>query len=164
MNLLYHHNDNFSIFVFRVLIIGLFATSTTYIYGTLLTANGNLKELNKMAFITMLINIGLNLLLIPHFQALGSAFSSITAQLFAAFFQIYLSIKIFHFQINKKFLFQLALLLFIAAIIVSHFIPNWLVGAVIIGIICAIIILLSRAIDIKMFLSVIRSKTTKSEE
>jgi len=167
MNLLYHHNDNYSIFVFRVLIIGLFATSTTYIYGTLLTANGNLKELNKMAFITMLINIGLNLLLIPHFQALGSAFSSITAQLFAAFFQIYLSIKIFHFQINKKFLFQLALLLFIAiiaAIIVSHFIPNWLVGAVIIGIICAIIILLSRAIDIKMFLSVIRSKTTKSEE
>lgn len=164
MNLLYHHSDHYSASVFRVLIIGLFATSTTYIYGTLLTSNGNLKELNKMAFITMLINIILNIILIPRFQALGSAFSSITAQLFAALFQIYLSFKIFHFKLNKIFLLQLGFILLItisSACLVSLFVSNWLLGTLIIIGISGIVILLTKTIDIKMFLSVLRLKSVK---
>ncbi|NSW45001.1 MAG: oligosaccharide flippase family protein [Bacteroidales bacterium] len=164
MNLLYHHNDDYSVAVFRVLIIGLFATSTTYIYGTLLTSNGNLKELNIMAFITMLINITLNLILIPRFQALGSAFSSITAQLFAAIFQIYLSLKIFHFKINKKFLLQLMFILvftIVTACIVSLYISNWLIGSTIIITIGGLVIIFTKAIDIKMFISVLKSSKTE---
>lgn len=160
MNLLYHHSDNYSASVFRVLIIGLFATSTTYIYGTLLTANGNLKELNKMAFITMVINIGLNLLLIPRLQALGSAFSSITAQLFAAIFQIFLAMKIFHFKFNKKFLIQLLLIIVITVIsayLISHWVRNWLIGSFIIFTIGGIIVLITKTIDLKIFWSVFKS-------
>lgn len=162
MNLLYHQSDNYSVNVFRVLIIGLFATSTTYIYGTLLTSNGNLKELNKMAFITMLINIILNIILIPRFQALGSAFSSVTAQLFSAFFQIYLSLKIFHFKLNKKFLLQLASILLISissACLSNLFISDWLSGSFIIIVASGVVIFITKAIDIKMFLSVIRVKS-----
>ncbi|MGQ9848160.1 MAG: oligosaccharide flippase family protein [Bacteroidales bacterium] len=164
MNLLYHHSDRYSISVFRVLIVGLFATSTTYIYGTLLTSNGNLKELNKMAFITMLINIILNLILIPRFQALGSAFSSITAQLFAAFFQIYLSFKIFHFKLNKIFLLQLGFVLLItisSACLVSLLVSNWILGSLIIIGISGIVILLTKTIDIKMLLPVFHLKLSK---
>jgi len=164
MNLLYHHSDNYSATVFRVLIIGLLATSTTYIYGTLLTANGNLKELNKMAFITMIINIVLNLILIPRFQALGSAFSSITAQLFAAFFQIYLSLKIFHFKINKKFLLQIMFILIITVVtayFVSLYLSNWLMGSIIIVMVGGMVILFTKAIDIKMFISVLKSSKTE---
>jgi hypothetical protein len=47
--------------VFVFLILGLIPISVTYIFGTLLTANGNLKALNLMALTGMIVNISLNL-------------------------------------------------------------------------------------------------------
>ncbi len=167
IKLMYHHGDDYSANVFRVLIIGLFATSTTYIYGTLLTANGSMKELNKMAFTTMVINIGLNLFLIPRFQALGSAFSSITAQLFSAFLQIFIAMKIFHFKFNKVFIGQFIVVLIAtagAALLTRHFIPGWFLGSIITAGFGGIIILATKTIDIKMFWVLFKNKATPKEE
>ena len=55
--------------VFGILMICFVFISTTYIFGTLLTANGNLKTLNKIAFGGVVLNIILNLILIPKYQA-----------------------------------------------------------------------------------------------
>lgn len=153
MDMLYHHNDDYSTNVFRILIIGLFATSTTYIYGTLLTANGNLKELNKMALITMIINILLNLILIPYFQALGSAISAVTAQLFSAFYQIILANKVFNIKTNKKFIWQILLFLIVTlffGICCYNYINNWLLSIFLIGIIGIILIFATGIVNIKM--------------
>ena len=51
--------------VFRILMGSFVAISTTYIFGTLLTANGSLKVLNIVAASGVLINVVMNLLLIP---------------------------------------------------------------------------------------------------
>ena len=59
--------------VFGLLMGCFIPISTTYVFGTLLTANGNLKELNIMAATGMAINIILNLFLIPYFYSTGSA-------------------------------------------------------------------------------------------
>jgi len=162
MGLLYHGNDiQYSSKVFRILIVGLFATSTTYIYGTLLTANGNLKELNRMAFITMILNIGLNLLLIPRFHALGSAVSSVTAQLFAAFYQMYLARKIFSFNRNLTFFKQLIVFItitVITSIACQYFIHSWLLGSVIIGAVGCLLIIVTKIIDIRMIPQLIQKK------
>ncbi len=153
MDTLYHHSDDYSTNVFRVLIIGLFATSTTYIYGTLLTANGNLKELNKMALITMIINIVLNLFLIPQFQALGSAISAVTAQLFSAFYQILLSNRIFNFKTNIRFVLQLFLYIIFSGtigIFCCYYINNWLLSIAIIGMTGVITIFFTGVVNTKM--------------
>lgn len=158
MDLLYHHYDDYSANVFRILIVGLFATSTTYIYGTLLTANGNLKELNRMALITMLINISLNLILIPRFQALGSAISAVTAQLFSAFYQIILSNRIFKFKTNITFIGQLILFVLVSLTIglcCHYFVNNWILSILLIGITGLLLIFITGMVNIKMLLKLV---------
>jgi len=117
MNLLYHEHLKDSSIIFGLLMICFSAISTTYIYGTLLTANGNLKYLNMMAFGGMILNISLNLILIPRFDALGAAVSSLITQFLTASTQALLTYKIFKFKVDYKFLAALAIFIVLAAVI-----------------------------------------------
>ncbi|HSH53045.1 MAG TPA: oligosaccharide flippase family protein, partial [Bacteroidales bacterium] len=65
INLLYHHHVETSATIFGILILCFLGISTSYIFGTLLTANGNLRMLNFMAVGGVLVNITLNIILIP---------------------------------------------------------------------------------------------------
>ncbi|MBL8001043.1 MAG: oligosaccharide flippase family protein [Flavobacteriales bacterium] len=82
---------------FAVLIWCFTAVCTTYIFGTLLTASGDLKALNWMAACGMLLNIGLNLVLIPRYQALGAAWASLITQSLTALVQVLLAARKFRF-------------------------------------------------------------------
>ena len=66
--------------VFSWLIASFPAWCIMYIYSTLLTANGNLKTLNYIAFGGVLLNLSLNFYLIPHFKATGGAVTSFITQ------------------------------------------------------------------------------------
>src|SRR4030095_13166943 len=57
--------------VFVVLMCCFVPIASTYIFGTLLTANGSLKQLNIMASLGMVVNILLNLYLIPKMEVFG---------------------------------------------------------------------------------------------
>ncbi|MBL7922823.1 MAG: oligosaccharide flippase family protein [Bacteroidia bacterium] len=98
MGLLYHAHVRESAAVFMLIINCFLAISSVYIFGTLLTANGNLKQLNFVAMGGMLMNIILNLLLIPRYQAIGAAVSSVLTQFITAGAQILLAHKIFQFH------------------------------------------------------------------
>ena len=100
MDLLYHHDITESSPVFGILILAFIPIASSYIFGTLLTANGSLKALNIMSFGGMILNIILNLILIPKYQAFGSAIASIFTQALIAVIQIIISYKIFNFRIN----------------------------------------------------------------
>ncbi len=105
MDLLYKGNHiEESASVFRILMCCFIPISSSYIFGTLLTANGNLRQLNSMAVIGMVINIVLNFILIPKFSALGAAISSISTQLLTALAQIYMAQKAFEFRKNYRIL------------------------------------------------------------
>lgn len=99
------------------------AISITYIFGTLLTANGNLKQLNFMAISGIAINLILNFILIPKFFAYGSAYSSVITQFFTALVQIYLSYKIFKFKVNKRLILSLFFFI-IGVILINYFTVN----------------------------------------
>jgi len=122
MDLLYDSHIQESAAVFRLLMGGFVAVSATYIFGTLLTANGNLKELSILAFFSLLINFGINLLLIPRLLALGSAYASLITQFFTAIAQIILVQRIFKFRINYKYIFNL--LLFITGVVLFNIISR----------------------------------------
>lgn len=98
MDLLYHAHVKESAAVFRIVMSCFLAISSVYIFGTLLTANGNLKQLNMVAFMGMVLNIGLNFLLIPYYKAVGAAWAGMITQFITAGLQIALAHKIFGFR------------------------------------------------------------------
>lgn len=102
MGLLYQVHVEESAKIFSLLMLSFIAVSTTYIFGTLLTANGNMKQLNTMAAFGMILNISLNFLLIRQFEAYGSAISSMITQFLTAIIQVIIAQRIFKFKINYK--------------------------------------------------------------
>jgi O-antigen/teichoic acid export membrane protein len=95
MDLRYTEHTEFSAPVFALLIGCFVAVCTTYVFGTLLTAGGNLKHLNRMAAGGAVLNIGINLVLIPRWQAQGAAMASLVTQVLMAAVQIGLAAKLY---------------------------------------------------------------------
>ncbi len=89
--------------VFPILMGSFFCLSTTYVFGTLLTANGSLKQLNLVAAAGVIINILLNLIVIPRFQSVGAACTSLCVQTVTAFAQYLLCEKIFHLRLGWRY-------------------------------------------------------------
>ena len=92
----YHEHAAVYVPVFRVVIFGLIPIGITYIFGTLLTAGGYLRQLNIFAAVSLLLNVVVNLVLIPRFGAVGSAWASLTAQTFMAMAQLMLAVRLFN--------------------------------------------------------------------
>lgn len=74
--------------------------SMNYIYGTLLTANGNLRLLNTIALGGFLTNLILNIIAIPRFGASGAALTTLITQLLVFLLQYYSSRRIFELHIS----------------------------------------------------------------
>jgi len=131
MHMLYRENVDQSAIILSCLMTGFVGISVTYIFGTLLTANGNLWQLNIMALITLCLNIVLNIVLIPHYQALGSAVSSMCTQIFAAAAQVFIAWRMFNLKTDFKLLLKLAsfIILMVAFSMLSVNISgNWIVN------------------------------------
>ena len=107
MQLMYHDHIFESASVYGVLIFGVMATGTSYIFGTLLTANGSLKELNIIAAISLIISLSLNAILVPSLYASGSAIANLSALSFSSIAQLLVVRKKFNFTLNKSFAFGL---------------------------------------------------------
>jgi O-antigen/teichoic acid export membrane protein len=95
--------------VFAILTCSFLGICITYIYGTLLTANGNLGILNTMATIAVVLNITLNLVLIKKFGITGAAIANAITQFFTAIFQIFTAKKIFRLKTDTSFLIRLGI-------------------------------------------------------
>ncbi len=137
--------------VFKILMCCFVPVSMSYIFGTLLTANGSLKQLNIMAGAGMLINIIMNLILIPKLSAVGAAISSITTQSFTALVQLFMAQKTFDFKKNIKLITMT--LLFIGLCIginytAYHLDINWMARFVIAAGSCFILAFSTRLIGI----------------
>lgn len=90
-----------SVEVFRLIIFGLIPISMNYLFGTLLTASGSMKALNITAAIGIVINVMVNLLLIPRMQACGSAVASFCTQFTVALLQFILAWRIVGFPLTS---------------------------------------------------------------
>ena len=130
MEVLYHSNTEHSSELLGILMTGFIGIATTYVFGTLLTANGSMKQLNWMAFAGMAINVTLNLILIPRYLAFGSAYASLFTQIATAIAQVILVTVIFKLKPNYLFLFKLLAFAGVSVIfaIVSQYFTNWFAG------------------------------------
>lgn len=130
MSVLYKSNTVYSSDILGLLMIGFIGIATTYIFGTLLTANGSLKQLNIMAFIGMVLNITLNIVLIPRMEAYGSAYASLITQLFTGATQLVLALYIF--KLKPPVIYLLQLFVFTGTVVmlatVTQSIEKWFLG------------------------------------
>jgi O-antigen/teichoic acid export membrane protein len=90
--------------VFGILMFCFLGTTTMYVFSTLLTANGSLKQLNLTALAGIGINFLVNLILIPRIQAVGSAYASLATQLLTAGVHILLVWRYFSLKVNYRFI------------------------------------------------------------
>jgi len=100
INLRYNDNIKAAAVSFGYLILAFIPISVTYIFGTLLTANGSLKQLNIMALVGLILNIVLNLIFIPKFKAEGAAIATLITQLITAKIQVLLVYYVFKIKVN----------------------------------------------------------------
>jgi O-antigen/teichoic acid export membrane protein len=130
MSLLYKSNTAYSSDILGILMIGFIGIATTYIFGTLLTANGSLKQLNIMAFSGMVLNVVLNLILIPRLQAYGSAYASLSTQIFTGITQLIIAIVIFRLKPELKYILQILIFTTFAIVmaILTKNMGNWIYG------------------------------------
>lgn len=116
MELLYNKHIEESAEVYRWLSFCFVPISMTYIFGTLLTANGSLKYLNIIAGLGMLMNIGLNFILIPLFQQNGAAITSLITQTVTAALQAWLALKIFKVKFDWNYCLKIVFYVFAVAV------------------------------------------------
>lgn len=103
--------------VFSMLMIAFPAFCINYIYATLLTAQGSLKQLIVVASVAVVINLGLNLVLMPRYGALGAAITCCVTMYYVAITNIFLSQKMIRLKTNIRWLLQY--LVFIILIVAS---------------------------------------------
>jgi O-antigen/teichoic acid export membrane protein len=97
LNWIYDANISESSKSFKWLMLGFFSLSINFIFGTLLSANGNFKVLNYLAAIAVLVNVGLNIILSPIYGSEGAAFIFFLTQTGVSITQFILVKKIIGF-------------------------------------------------------------------
>lgn len=146
--------------IFATLMFGFIPITTTYIFGTLLTANGSIKELNIMAFAGMVINVSLNLILIPQFQAEGAAYVSLSTQVLTALAQVLIAVRIFRLKVKWNII--LRILLYSGLVLVigyySRDIGNKVLGFVAMIVASTLVAFLIKLIDLKKLFNIVMDR------
>lgn len=161
MKLLYWNYVDSSAVTLRLLMTGFLGICTTYIFGTLLTSNGNMKYLNWMAAAGMVLNITLNLILIPRYQVIGSATASMITQILTGLSQAFIAYKVFKFKINIKLILSLAtffIVSFAITWIISSCDINWMLAVAIAGTISLLLAIATRLFKIKEMIALIKER------
>lgn len=171
MELLYTIQDNESIETYNLrisessrilqILMGSFVSiSITYIFGTLLTANGNLKQLNIVAAIGVIINLTLNFIFIPIYEAKGAAFTSLCVQIATCAIQLLIAKRIFNLKFGITFWLRIVsfIILLVASTSILKSINIYWIYSFLISLIAGILIaFITKMLDFKELKSLIIS-------
>ena len=158
MALFYNTNiDNYTA-VFRILIFCIIPISFTYIFGTLLTAGGYLRQLNIFAACSLVANIAVNIILIPRLGAVGSAWAGLTAQSLMAVAQLIAATVIFKIGFSKGYIIKL-LLFSLSVIALTRCTPymSWWLSLIVCTVAAIAMALLLKLINIREIIKTIKN-------
>jgi O-antigen/teichoic acid export membrane protein len=131
MHLLYPNSTAYWSRIFGWLMLNFIPISSIYIFGTLLTANGSLKILNTIAVSGAVLNVVLNIFLIPRYGALGATLATLVTQIAAAAAHIIAAYREFDFSYNLKDLLKVSVFI-LACLVVSFVIKmapfSWIIN------------------------------------
>lgn len=161
VDMLYTYSDPYWAQVLQVLFLAYGAVSLVYVYGSLLTANASIRALNIIALGGAIMNIALNWILIPQYQALGAAIATLATQWVVAVAHILVSYRILNVGFQWKEMLRVAV--FVAGLAGLYFFGSNAFSDVkinmalvsILGLLWAFVL---RSIDLKGMLTMLRSR------
>ncbi len=109
MEALYTDGNAYSGRIVQWLMLAFIPMSGTYVYGTLLTANGNLRRMNQIFAAGFMLNLTLNLVLIPSMAAEGAALATFITQSIVFLAQVVLAMRLLKLSWAPSLLMQLLL-------------------------------------------------------
>lgn len=140
MDLLYDQHVVASGQVLSLLLFSFIPMAGTYVFGTLLTANGSLKLLNYIALIGVITSIAINIVVIPIYGPYGAAAACLITQVLTFLFQLVLAIRTFKIRISiKQFSAGLAVISMLIAVGQFAGREDWMIGSSLlltIGMVC----------------------------
>jgi O-antigen/teichoic acid export membrane protein len=86
--------NSYTVLVLSTLIWSSISAGIIYVFGTVLTANGNLNKMNLIFFVGLILNLTLNLILIPKYGAWGAAITTLSTQSFVAVCELFLVFRL----------------------------------------------------------------------
>ncbi|MDB3906401.1 oligosaccharide flippase family protein [Crocinitomicaceae bacterium] len=109
LSLIYKNNVSESYEAFQLLMFSFIGMCATILYGTLLTARGNMRFLNSISAIGIVINITMNVFLIPDYGAKGAAVATVITQSLISAIQFVYSVRVIKvpFPVKEVILFVL---------------------------------------------------------
>lgn len=161
MQLLYHESTPYWSHIFGWLMLNFIPMSSVYIFGTLLTANGSLRILNYIALGGMVVNIVLNLILIPQHGAFGSTIATLITQILVAIVHVMAATK--HFKLDYRpaevgKLFGFA----VSCVAIGYFgmllqLP-WVLGITITVALCLLAAIATKLLPVAQFVALLKTK------
>ncbi|MCX6351633.1 MAG: oligosaccharide flippase family protein [Bacteroidetes bacterium] len=114
MVLLYGDAAKESAMMFGCLMFTFLALCTIYIFGTLLTANSNIRFLNISSAVGLVGNVILNIILIPKYQAMGAVVATLVTQLAVSGSQMLKAHQLFSIKIKMNSLLRSGVFILVA--------------------------------------------------
>lgn len=161
---LYHIRISESSKILQILMGSFVSISVTYIFGTLLTANGSLKQLNIVAATGVVINLTLNFIFIPIFEAKGAAFTSLCVQFATCAIQFVIAKNIFNLKLGFSFwirIFSFITLLAISAFLLKSTTLAWIYSFLITLTLGIIIAFITKMLDFKELKNLLTSSISQ---
>lgn len=161
MLLLYNENTAYSSSLFRNLLISFIFICNSYIFGTYLTAKGEIKTLNKIALLATILNIALNVFFIPSSGASASCLIAIVTFGIVSIFQTSITLK--HLNIKISLAKIIMFLIWLTIVILINFglklyLQNWLFALVFGATLSIIFLFIVRLVSVKQVLMLVKSK------
>ena len=135
MSFIYGDTTLYTATVFGYLMFSFMFIGCVYIYGTLMIADANLRPLNIIAIFGLILNIILNVILIPRYQAIGATIATLCTQFIVAAGHIIVAAHFFKLRFPPIFIGRLLAFftaVFLLNILLRTATENWLFNFIIV--------------------------------
>ncbi len=160
-NWMYDDGSSYMASVMVLLLIGFNAIGIIHVVGTLLVANGNLKQLNVVFVLGVLVNIVTNYILIQYYGAWGAAITTIVSQLIVAVIELLMVKRIFKLEWNGYFIVQSMVfvgLIYGINVLLVQITVMWQIQFVLAGLLAVVAAFLTKILSLKLILANFKSK------
>lgn len=163
MTFLYTDATEQSAEILQWLILSFWAMSGTYVYGTLLTAHGSLRAMNMIFAASIIVNLGLNLYLIPDQGASGAALATFVTQSVAFIAQFILAHFVLKLSFKNSIWIRLALYgtaVYLGLYLIQLLLPSchWFLQSICLATLSIICAFATKTLDIKAWLKLLKNK------
>jgi O-antigen/teichoic acid export membrane protein len=143
---------------FQLLMFSFIGMCSTIVFGTLLTARGNMFFLNALSLIGIVINVSINFFLIPEYGATGAAIATVITQSLISLVQFIYSVRLL--KMNFTILATGQFSIFVMSLITLSYYVRAESGLMLIGILSASLLAMFafRIIDLKNLMVIFKQK------